>query len=107
MRRRYTQSQQNIRRQRRRERVLRRERDTQHLRELAERQANRKRRSLRLQWFKDNAEELVTGNGPCFKLVLYGEEGYTDTDPSAPGTYPYEGYGRIFMDFWYGSDSDY
>lgn len=107
MRRRSTQQQQNIRRQKRKERVQQRERDAAHLRELAKRLATRKRRSLRLKWLKDEEEYIATGKGPSSILVLYGEERYTETDSTAPGTYPHEGYGRIFRDVpgWYDSDS--
>ncbi len=108
MRRRSIRQQQKLQRQKRKERLQQLKRDAAHLRELAERLATRKRRSLRLQWLSDEAEYIATGKGPSSIPVLYGEERYTETDPTAPGTYPREGFGRIFREVpgWYDSDSD-
>jgi hypothetical protein len=66
-----------LQRQRRIQRAVRLRSDARHLREVAAHLALRGlRRSLRIQWQRDNAESIQYRGGPWYTLILYGENDY-------------------------------
>ena len=71
-----------------------------HLRAVAEAVAARgPRRSVRIQYLVDNAPLLRQGRCPWYRLVLFGEPGYSQDDETPP-----DGYFIIVTD---GDDEDF
>jgi len=58
----------------------------QHLRNAAARVATQgPRRSLRIEWRRDNADLIAAGYGPGYTIILFGEEEYRLDDPPPDG----------------------
>ena len=74
---------------RRRQRTTRRrqlQETAQHLRNAAARVATQgRRRSLCIEWRRDNADLIAVGYGPGYTLILFGEEEYRLDDPPSDG----------------------
>jgi hypothetical protein len=76
-----------LQRQQRIQRAVRLRSDARHLREVVAHLALRGlRRSLRIQWQRDNAKSIQYRGGPWYTLILYGENDYwVNGGPSLEG----------------------
>ena len=50
--------------------------EARHLRDVAANLALKPRRSLQIQWQRDNAQSIQQRGGPWYTLILYGEDDY-------------------------------
>jgi hypothetical protein len=65
-----------LQRQRQIERLVQLRVEARHLRDVAANLALKPRRSLQIQWQRDNAQSIQQRGGPWYTLILYGEDDY-------------------------------
>ena len=68
------------------QRLVQQRTEFRHLQDVKRRLALKPRRSLRIQWKKDNAAAIRDSGGPWYTLILFGEEDYwANGGPSPAG----------------------